>query len=93
MASEIHKKRTPIEALPADLLNSTISEVTFKQFLLPRRFGFVRETSSRLSSDYVLVKACAHMKGQCRNLEPKEVKIIMNCRRAFGWLYLAFGLK
>ena len=34
MASEIHEKLRPFEALPADLLNSTISEVTFKQFLL-----------------------------------------------------------
>jgi hypothetical protein len=79
MASEIHEKLRPIEALPADLLNSTIFEVTFKQLLLPWRFDFARETSPRLlSSDYVLVKACAHMKGQYRNLEPKEGKIVMN---------------
>jgi hypothetical protein len=84
MVSEIHEELRPIEALPADLLNSTISEVTFKQFLLPWRFDFVRETSPRLlSSDCILVKACACMKGQCRNLERKEDKIIMNCRRAF----------
>jgi hypothetical protein len=41
MGSEIHEKLRPIEALPADLLNSTISEVTFKQFLLFCMVAFV----------------------------------------------------
>jgi hypothetical protein len=81
MASEIHEKLTN-QTQPADLLISAICEVTFKQFSASLHV-FVRQ---RNCSKYPvnLVKACAHMKGQCRNLEPKEDRILINCSRAIS---------